>query len=136
MKIAWHLCEIFYWTISVADLTHTVIAHLVLEWARDSLDPLASDNSHHPSSLEYFWSYVQRLLIRGDISQAIRELNASTQTEAHWIATLLHKMPDLYAIQGTALYCSFFCLPNAELSYRGHWRGAIPPSSCPMERRM
>ncbi len=117
MRIAWHLCEIFYWSVPNSELgsglgigsintnagSGMITAPLVVEWAYSSLDPIVIDDIDAVlSSPEHFWSYVHQLLIRGDIKQAIGVLGSSYHTEAQTVALLLHKMPTLYSIQGTS----------------------------------
>lgn len=100
MRIAWHLAEIFYWAVAPSDAGTAIIAPQVIDWAKSSLDPMLIDDPNPPLSPAYFWSYVQRLLLRGEISQVINILNESNYSDAHTIAALLHKMPSLYSIQG------------------------------------
>jgi hypothetical protein len=105
MRVAWHLCEIFYWLVSPSESSSTVPAPLITEWARASLDPFSLDDPHvDPSSLEYFWNYVQRLLLRGEISQAVSVLaSMSTNSDAITISSLLQRMPIL--TMGMVMVC-------------------------------
>eukprot|EP00026_Physarum_polycephalum_P003933 Phypoly_transcript_03950.p1 GENE.Phypoly_transcript_03950~~Phypoly_transcript_03950.p1 ORF type:complete len:756 (+),score=109.87 Phypoly_transcript_03950:25-2292(+) len=96
MRVAWHLCEIFYWAVPPTESSSTVPSPLITDWARASLDPFPIDEGADRSSIEYFWSYIQRLLLRGEISQAVSELAAMPSShDANTVSLLLQRMPIL-----------------------------------------
>lgn len=95
MRVAWHLSEVFYWSAPSSSSSSTVQALHLSTWARTSLDPFSMDDSHSdPTSIEYFWSYIRRLLIRGELAEAATLLasNAS-HVDSRTVAALLRKKP-------------------------------------------
>ena len=113
MRVAWHLCEIFYWSIPLSEASSTVPAPLITDWARASLDPFSVDDPLlDPSSLEYFWNYIQRLLLRGEIPQAVSLLaSMPTSSDAIIVSALLQRMP----IQTMGIHFSLLYTNNSRI---------------------
>lgn len=108
MRVAWHLSELFYWSAPPSTASSTVEALQLVTWARASLDPFSVDESHHPSSNEYFWSYIRRLLIRGETMEAVTLLASnSSNPDSHTVYGVLRKKPNL---PNTRKFCICFLL--------------------------